>query len=92
MRIDSKRRQQMHGHRVAQPGTEHDDVAVREVDELQDAVHHRVAERDERIQTADRQRGHQSLSEVGHVKEQGGSELLASEQIDNHPRGLGLLE
>ena len=31
----------------------HEDFGVREVDELQDAVHHRVAERDERVDRAE---------------------------------------
>ena len=34
---------------------DHEDVAVREVEELQDAVDERVAERDQRVDAAERQ-------------------------------------
>ena len=34
--------------------TEHEDITVREVDETQDAVNHRVAQRDERVNRAQR--------------------------------------
>jgi hypothetical protein len=37
---------------IADERSDHEDVAVREVDQLQDAVHHRVAESDERVDRA----------------------------------------
>ena len=42
---------------------DHVDVAVREVQELQDSVDHRVAERDQRIQTAENEAVHGELEE-----------------------------
>ena len=42
---------------------DHVDVAVREVQELQDSVDHRVAERDQRIEAAENEAVHGELEE-----------------------------
>ena len=60
----------------ADPRAEHDDVAVGEVDELEDAVHQRVAQRDQRVEAADGDGDDEGLKEVGHG-EHGGSRLAA---------------
>ena len=39
---------------VADEGADHEDVAVGEIDEAQDAIDHRVAQRDERVDRAER--------------------------------------
>ncbi len=54
--------------RQAQPRAQHHHVAVREVDELQDAVHHRVAQRDERVQAADGDAVLQRLEQLVHAR------------------------
>jgi hypothetical protein len=48
---DRHRRQHEHGDHRPQ----HEQVAVREVDQLEDAVHHGVAERDQRVDGSDRE-------------------------------------
>ena len=53
---------------IADVGAHHVDVAVREVDEAQDAVHHRVAERDQRVDRPERQAVDQLLEEGRHAK------------------------
>ena len=45
---------------------DHEDVAVREVEELQDAVDERVAERDQRVDAAERQAVDGELDERVH--------------------------
>ena len=45
---------------------EHVDVAVREVDEAQHAVHHRVPERDQRVDGAEREAVDELLEEGVH--------------------------
>ena len=59
-------------HPVADVGANHVDVAVGEVQELEDTVHHRVAERDQRIQRAVRDAGDQ----------------LGDEEVPVHPQSL----
>ena len=49
--------------RSGEEGPEGEDVAMREIDELDDAVDHRVAERDERVDPAVRQREGEDLQE-----------------------------
>jgi hypothetical protein len=41
--------------KISSKRAEHEDIAVREVDEAQNAIDHRVAERDERIDRAERE-------------------------------------
>ena len=48
---------------------DHEDVAVREVQQLQDAVDERVAERDQRVDAAERQRVDGELDEGVHAGE-----------------------
>jgi len=52
---------------IGDPGAEDEDVAVGEVDELEDAVDHRVAERDERVEAADGEGVHEGVEEAVHV-------------------------
>ena len=79
MRIEAQPRQNLACQRVADPGAEHDDVAVGEVDELQNAVHHRVAQRDQRVQAADFEGRDQRLNEVGHADRQvSGTSVMSS--------------
>src|SRR5207237_4490222 len=47
------------------PASEHEDVAVREVDQLEDAVDEGVAERDQRVEGAEREADQEDLDEVG---------------------------
>ena len=54
------------GEEIAGEGAQHVDVAVREVDEAQHPVHHRVAERDEGVDRAERQPVDQLLEERVH--------------------------
>ena len=56
-----------HGDHPRDPRAEHEHVAVREVDEPQDAIDHRVAQRDERIQAADGETVQKGLDQLGHV-------------------------
>ena len=79
MRIEPKRGRILLASVKLIQAPQHHDVAMGEVDELQDPVDHRVAERDQRIQAADRQGGHQGLSEVGHEEE--AVEQVASELV-----------
>ncbi len=51
-------------HRGGEEPAEHEDVAVGEVDELEDAVDERVAERDERVESAFRQSDERDVDEV----------------------------
>src|SRR5688572_25306893 len=44
--------------------TDHEDVAMREVDEAQDAINHRIAQRDERVNRAQRQTVDYLLNEL----------------------------
>ena len=55
------------GEVVAGERAEHVDVAVREVDEAQHAVHHRVAERDEGVDGAEREAVDELLEEGIHL-------------------------
>ncbi len=57
--VEAQRHQEPERHERA----DHEDVAVREIDQLDDAVDHRVAQRDEGIDRADGQRVHQLLDE-----------------------------
>jgi hypothetical protein len=52
-------------HRPGDHPAEHEHVTVREVDQLEDAVHERVAERDERVDRAVRQPDERDRREVG---------------------------
>jgi hypothetical protein len=52
--------------RVADPRPEDDNITMGEIDELEDAVDHRVAQGDQRVEAADGQGGDQCLDEVGH--------------------------
>jgi glutamyl-tRNA reductase len=54
---------------VAEEGADHEDIRVREVNEAQHAVDHRVAERDERVDGAERQAVEELLEEFGHCQE-----------------------
>jgi hypothetical protein len=51
-------------HRPGDEPTEHEDVAVREVDQLEDAVDERVAQRDERVDGAVREPDERDREEV----------------------------
>jgi len=53
-------------HVVTDEGADHEDVGVREIDEAQDAIDHRVAERDERIDGPEGQAVEELLQEFGH--------------------------
>jgi hypothetical protein len=64
--------------RQAQPRAQHHHVAVREVDELQDAVHHRVAQRHERVQAANGDAGLQGLKENFHAGVKGTPQAYGS--------------
>src|SRR5205807_9390305 len=55
-------------HAVADERADHEDVAVGEVEELQDPVDERVPERDERIDATERQRVDGELDEGVHRK------------------------
>ena len=72
MQHDRDRRQrhlragQRDDHRVRGERADHHDLAVREVDELDDPVDHRVAERDDRVDAAERQAVHDLLQEDVH--------------------------
>ena len=50
-------------HAVADEGADHVDLAVGEVQELEDPVHHRVAKRDQRVHAAEREPVDQLLNE-----------------------------
>ena len=65
---DGRVRVHVHGIRevIAGEGAEHVYVAVREVDEPKDPVHHRVSERDERIDGAERETVNELLKEGVH--------------------------
>jgi len=52
---------------VADERADHEDVAVREVEELQDDVDERVAERDQRVDAAEREAVDGVLDELVHV-------------------------
>ena len=52
-----------HGHHAA----EHDEFALREIHHVRRVVDQREAERDQRIDRADRQAGNEELEEFGHV-------------------------
>src|SRR3712207_8278548 len=54
-------------------------VAVGEVDELEHAVHHRVAERDERVDGAGGQTVDEMLEELRHLRSHGGDERRSEE-------------
>ena len=49
---------------IAGERAEHEDVAVREIDEPQHAIHHRVAERDQRVDRAQRKAVDDLLAEI----------------------------
>src|SRR5207244_7071466 len=66
---------------VADVGPDHEDLAVGEVQELQDPVHHRVAEREQRVQAPERQPGDELTAEVVPGQREGveaGEELEAA--------------
>ena len=50
-----------------QEGADHEQIAVGEVDHGQDAVHHGVAQGDQRIDAADLEGVEELLEDVGHV-------------------------
>ena len=52
---------------VADERADHEDVAVGEVEELEDAVDERVAERDQRVDAPERQSVEGELEEGGHA-------------------------
>jgi hypothetical protein len=56
--IDQRRK------KITRKRAEHEDVAVREIDEAKDAVNHRVAESDQRVNGAERQAINQLLGEL----------------------------
>ena len=58
---------------------DHEDVAVREVDELDDAVHHRVAQRDQGVDRAARE----AVDELGRPDDQ---EVEDGQDADEHQR------
>ena len=68
VRIEPEQRQQFGRERVADPRSQHDDVAMGEVDELQNPIHHRVAQCDQRIQPAHSERSDQRLDKVSHER------------------------
>ena len=49
---------------VADVRADHEDLAMGEVQELQDPVHHRVADGDQAVDTPERQPGHELIEEV----------------------------
>jgi len=55
-----------------------EDVGVGEVDELQDAVHHRVAQGDEGIQGADGQSINKGLQQLRHDEEKSTNQKVKS--------------
>ena len=76
-------------HAVADERADHEDVAVREVEELQHAVDERVAERDQRVDAAERQAVDGELDELVHVgclfiERQGGSVARAAPVVPLH--------
>ena len=66
MRIEAERRENADSQRVAEPRTKDHNVAVGEIDKLQDTVDHRVAQRDKRVKAADGQSSDEGLNEVRH--------------------------
>ena len=68
MRIQTQPRQNSNGQRVAAPSAKDDNVAVGKIDELQDAIDHRIAQRNERVQASDGQSSDKGLNEVRHQK------------------------
>ncbi len=64
MRIEPKRRQQALRQHVTDPRPPDHDVAVREIDDLENAVDHRVTQRNQRIQAADHNGRHQSFGKI----------------------------
>ena len=64
-------------------GAHHVDVAVREVDELQDAVDHRVAQRDEGVDGPEREPVDEVLEELGHGAV--GPTLTSSRRVRSSP-------
>ena len=69
-----------------QERAEHEDVAVGEVDQLDDPVDHRVAERDERVDRADRQRVDRLLERL--PQERHGRVVGAGERRSQRPETL----
>src|SRR5690606_7135809 len=67
-------------------GADHDDVAVREIDEADDAVHHRVAQRDQRVDAAQRQ----AIDELLYKDVHRGSEPAMCSQREK-PRHAGAM-
>src|SRR5258708_5691543 len=56
---------------VADEGADHEDVGVREIDEAQHAIDHRVAKRDERIDGPEGQAVKELLKEFGQAERWG---------------------
>ena len=64
-RLDGRRKIDFWREIKAGECAEHEDVAVREIDEPQNAIDHRVAERDERENGAERQTVDELLEKFG---------------------------
>ena len=64
-RPDSPARPKLDDHRRDEHAAEHEDVAVGEVDQLEDAVDERVAERDEAVDRAVREADQEQAVELG---------------------------
>ncbi len=60
------RKAERHGQHKAGIGADHINVAMGEIDQPQDAVNHRVAERDERVDRSDGQAVDQLLNKSVH--------------------------
>jgi hypothetical protein len=70
---------------VAEERADHEDIGVGKVDEPQHAVHHRVPERDERVDGAEREAVEELLEEFG----QGGGAEGVGPASPGVNRGLG---
>src|SRR4029079_2032989 len=58
---------ELEGQKITNESADHINVAVREVDQPQDAIDHRVAQGDQRVDRADRQAVNQLLNECVHL-------------------------
>ena len=72
-------------HAEADERADHEHVAVREVQELEDAVDERVAERDQRVDAAERERVDGELDEGVHVVSQA---TCGGDPLAGRPRTL----
>ena len=64
---DYRRQAKLIDSNYARVRADHDDVAVREVKHFGDAVHHCIAQSDERVYAAQAQAAYQSLNKMSHI-------------------------